>query len=85
MDASLRKSNILQLVADTRVLQKSHGLSIVATLVNLVGLASLFCLATLARLTKLAKVAKLDKPQLFWALMCKLSPVIKTLFLRLAR
>ena len=58
MDASLRKSDILQLVAATRVLQKSCGLSIVATLVSLVGLASLFCLATLARLTRLAKVAR---------------------------
>ena len=57
------------MVAAARVLQKSCGLSVLATLASQVGLASLFCFATLARLTRLAKVARLDKPQLFWALM----------------
>ena len=68
MDASLRKSIFLQVAAATRLLPKSCGLSVLATLASLVGLASLFCLATLARLTRLGKVARLDKPQLFKAL-----------------
>ena len=79
MDASLRKSDFLQVVAATQVLQKSCGLFVLATLTSLGGLASLFCLNTLARLTTLAKVARFDKPQLFGALLWQLSSVKNTL------
>ena len=84
MDASLRKSDFLQVADATQVLPKSCGLSVLATLASLVGLASLFCFATLARRTRLAKVDRLDKTKLFGGTHAAAATCEKTLFLRLA-